>query len=92
MTQTKKEIFRADYQPPNYWVRWVDLAFLVEQDYTLVSARILFKRNRAIMDNTLFLDGQYLSLQRLSIDGDEVAVDDLYLTDQIGRASCRERV
>ncbi|GAA4818457.1 aminopeptidase N [Marinicella pacifica] len=82
MTQTKKEIFRADYQPPNYWVRWVDLAFLVEQDHTLVSARILFKRNRAIMDNTLFLDGQHLSLQRLSIDGDEVAVDDLYLTDR----------
>ena len=81
MNQTKQEIKRADYQPPNYWVRWVDLAFLVEQDHTLVRARILFKRNAAVSDNTLFLHGEHLSLQRLSIDGREVAVDDLHITD-----------
>lgn len=82
MSQTKKEIFRRDYRPPNYWVRWVDLAFLVEQDHTLVRARILFKQNSANDDNSLFLHGHHLSLQRLSIDGNEVSADDLQLTEQ----------
>lgn len=81
MTHIKKEIFRKDYQPPNYWVRWVDLAFLVERDHTLVRARIVFKRNPAAADKTLFLHGRHLSLQRLSIDGQTVAVDDLHMTD-----------
>ncbi|KAA3641449.1 MAG: aminopeptidase N [Proteobacteria bacterium] len=82
MSQTKKEILRSDYQPPNYWVRWVDLAFLVEHDHTLVRARILFKQNSEASDSNLFLDGRHLSLQRLSIDGDEVSVDDLHLSDE----------
>jgi aminopeptidase N len=82
MSQTKKEIFRADYQPPNYWVRWVDLAFLVQQDHTLVRARILFKKNSASKNNDLFLHGHHLSLQRLTIDDEEVSVDDLHFTDE----------
>ena len=82
MRQTKQEIFRRDYRPSNYWVRWVDLAFLVEQDHTLVRTRILFKQNTEATDNSLFLHGSHLSLQRLSIDGREVPVDDLHLTDE----------
>lgn len=82
MSQTKKEIFRKDYRPPNYWVRWVDLAFLVEQDHTLVRARILFKQNNINDDNNLFLHGHHLSLQRLSIDDKEILADDLDLTEE----------
>ncbi len=82
MSQTKQKIFRKDYQPPNYWVRWVDLAFLVEQDHTLVRARILFKQNKVAENNSLFLHGHQLSLQRLTIDGHDVSVDDLQLTDE----------
>ncbi len=80
MSQTKKEISRHDYQPPNFWVRWVDLAFMVRADHTVVKARILFKHNPATSARNLFLNGEQLSLQKLSIDGQPLALDDYEIT------------
>jgi len=72
MNPSKQVIYRKDYQPPHYWVRSVDLAFLVNQQDTIVKARMVFEQNHEASGNDLFLNGVDLDLIHLAIDGTEL--------------------
>ncbi|VAW48069.1 hypothetical protein MNBD_GAMMA02-808, partial [hydrothermal vent metagenome] len=69
MSSQKQIIYRKDYQAPNYLVKSVDLAFLVEPGYTLVKARIRMKQNDQAQGDDIFLNGVDLELKSIKIDG-----------------------
>ena len=63
---------RADYQRPGYRVPTIHLAFDLRDDATTVTARLTLERERS-GDDTLHLHGDALELQRLALDGRELA-------------------
>ena len=69
MNLQKQVIYRKDYQAPNYWIKSMDMAFMVESDHTLVKSRITFKKNNDFTANHLFLDGVDLELISIHVDG-----------------------
>lgn len=69
MSSQQQIIYRKDYQAPDYEIISVDLAFLVEKQFTLVKANIKFKKNDQSQSNNLFLNGVDLELKRIQIDG-----------------------
>jgi aminopeptidase N len=64
---------RADYRPPAFWIRQVDLAFDLDPASTLVSSTMRIERNRAIAHGPLRLHGQELALLHVRVDGAAVA-------------------
>ncbi|MCF6301473.1 MAG: aminopeptidase N, partial [Proteobacteria bacterium] len=62
-------IYRKDYQAPNYWVNSVELAFLIEPEYTIVKSNISFSKNTDSRDDELILDGVNLELIAIKLDG-----------------------
>ncbi len=81
MSSQKNIIYRKDYLAPNYWVKSVDLAFLVEPEHTLVKARIRMEKNELAQGNEVFLDGVDLELKSIQIDGTELADNSYELSD-----------
>ena len=66
-----KEKFRRDYTPTNYFVEQVNLLFQIFEDCTKVSSSLKVKRRDGAPENAPFqLDGEGLTLQSLSIDGE----------------------
>jgi aminopeptidase N len=82
MSVSKQIIHRKDYQQPAYWVRAVDLAFLVNQQDTLVKARMRFEKNQQVSSQDLYLDGVGLNLLKIAIDGRELTADEYTLSDR----------
>lgn len=74
MTSSKQVIYRKDYQQPSYWVQSVDLAFVVEADNTLVTARTHFVKNSNHSGHEMFLNG--VDLELLSIQVNQQKLDD----------------
>ncbi|TDR20845.1 aminopeptidase N [Marinicella litoralis] len=68
MSSSKEVIYRKDYQEPNYVVKSVDLAFVVEAESTLVTARIQFEVNPKQDKNELFLNGVDLELVSIELN------------------------
>lgn len=81
MSSQKQIIYRKNYQAPNYWIKSVDMAFMVESDYTIVKSRIIFKQNKELMANDLFLDGVNLELKSIHINGKELLVNEYELSE-----------
>lgn len=78
-------IYRKDYQQPHYWVNSINMALMIEPNFTFVKSRIQFSANQKSSDRTLELNGVDLELLRISIDGrklqtDEYCVDEETLT------------
>jgi len=82
MSASKQTIYRKDYRQPSYWVRSVDLAFLVNQQDTVVKARLVFERNPSAENNDLFLNGVDLTLLKISMDGTELTEDQYRVTSE----------
>ncbi|WP_223787027.1 aminopeptidase N [Marinicella meishanensis] len=80
MSAKKQVIHRRDYQAPNFWVKSVDLAFMVSPDHTLVKARINFSKNPDQPGRDLFLDGVDLTLESIAIDDEPLAEGDYELS------------
>lgn len=80
MTENKTTHHRKDYQPPNYWVQDVELAFLIEPDHTLVKSRINFYRREGGA-NQLSLNGVDLVLKRIKIN-DQTLSESAYQVDE----------
>ena len=66
-------IHRADYQPPAFWIRTVDLGFDLDPAKTLVTSRMKVERNRDVPHGPLRLHGEELTLLRVLIDGASVS-------------------
>ena len=69
MSEKKSVIYRKDYRPPDFWVKSVDLAFLIQPDHTEVKARMVMVKNHETTSHELFLDGVDLELKSIKIDG-----------------------
>ena len=66
-------IHRADYRPPAFWIRHVDLVFDLDPASTLVASTMRIERNRTVAHGPLRLHGQELTLLRVLVDGIAVA-------------------
>jgi len=82
MNPKKPIIYRKDYLGPNYSVQSVDLAFIVEPEFTVVKARINMRQNPQALSNDVFLNGVDLELKSIKINGNELDVDKYSLSDK----------
>jgi aminopeptidase N len=64
-----KVIYRADYQPPPYWIDSVDLTFDLDPAKTRVLNRMRVRRNPDVPPQPLRLDGEELNLARVLVAG-----------------------
>ena len=62
-------ILRADYQPPAFWIDSVDLSFDLDPAKTRVLNRMKLRRNPAVAEQALRLDGEELNLARVLVNG-----------------------
>ncbi len=62
-------IYRADYQPPPYWIDTVELVFDLDPAKTRVLNRMKVRRNPDLPRQPLRLDGEDLNLARVLVDG-----------------------
>ncbi|MEA2108514.1 MAG: aminopeptidase N [Pseudomonadota bacterium] len=66
-----KTIYRQDYQPPVFIIDQVDLTFDLAEENTVVTAKMMIRRNPNSNQPsaTLVLDGRELDLRSVSLDG-----------------------
>jgi len=64
-----KVIYRADYQPPAYWIDTVELCFDLDPAKTRVLNRMRLRRNPDVPAQPLRLDGEELNLARVLVNG-----------------------
>jgi aminopeptidase N len=81
-----QEIRLADYAPPAFLIDTVDLHFELDETATKVVARLALRRNPAApvlrsADRGLGLDGEALTLVRLTCDGSPLALGDFHETE-----------
>jgi aminopeptidase N len=74
-----REIRLADYAPPDFLIDTVDLRFDLDEAATTVVARLTVRRNPAApADAPLHLDGEALTLVRLTCNGEALAPGDYH--------------
>ena len=67
-------VHRADYAPPAYWIRHVDLTFDLDAAKTIVASRLTLQRNpSAPPQQPLKLNGEGLNLLRVMSGSDSVS-------------------
>jgi aminopeptidase N len=65
---------RANYAPPPYWIREVELSFDLDPAKTLVTSRLHFERSAGTAAGTpLKLDGDAITLLRIQCHGESLA-------------------
>jgi len=64
-----KVIYRADYQPPAFWIDTVELVFDLDPAKTRVLNRMRLRRNPDVPPQALRLDGEELNLARVLVGG-----------------------
>jgi aminopeptidase N len=72
-----RETRLADYRPPAFLVDTVELAFELDEAATRVRSRLVLRRNPASneRDAPLALDGEALSLLRISLNGEDLGAN-----------------
>ncbi len=72
MSETPQTIYLKDYQPPHYLIPTVDLHFDLQEESTMVTAKLQVRRNPDSSANTseLFLNGKKLELVSIKRDGE----------------------
>jgi len=81
-SESNQVIYRKDYTQPNYWVDSVNLALMIEPDFTLVKSKIVFKQNHDIGENTLILNGVDIELLSVVIDGKKLSSEAYIIDDE----------
>src|SRR6056297_2628617 len=77
-----KTIFLSEYQAPAYTISHTELHFELFDDYSLVHARLHFRRSPDVpQDAQLALNGQELELVSLAVDGKSLESERYELTD-----------
>src|SRR5205085_7446018 len=66
---TSKVIYRADYQPPAFWIDAVELCFDLDPAKTRVLNRMRVRRNPDLPAQPLRLGGEELNLARVLVGG-----------------------
>ncbi len=71
---TAAVIHRADYAPPAYWIRRVELSFDLDPAKTIVASKLHIERNPAAASGMpLKLHGEELNLMRVMANGEGVS-------------------
>ncbi len=79
---SSQEIRLADYAPPAFLIDTVDLTFELDEAATKVVSRLALRRNPAAQNGAgLHLDGEALTLVRLTRDGSRLAEGDYHETE-----------
>ncbi len=83
-TDTPRPILLKDYRPPNYLIDHVDLDVSLAPERTRVAARLQLRPNPAYDGDAgaLRLDGELIELERLSLDGRQLAAREYTKTDK----------
>jgi aminopeptidase N len=82
--EAPRPVLLADYTPPAYFISKVDLSIALDPTRTRVKARSKVNRNpKSTAPRGLRLDGEFLELESLAIDGKELAVS-AYALDEAG--------
>ena len=71
--------YRKDYVAPHYRLATTDLEFTLDPTQTIVRAKLAFADY--VTRKALVLNGQYMTLQEIKIDGKSLAPADYELTD-----------
>ncbi len=81
---TPRETRLSDYRPPAFLVDTVDLAFELDEAATRVSSRLAVRRNPASADASapLSLDGEALTLLRVTLNGEELGANRYRIEDE----------
>ena len=66
-------IRRADYAPPPYWIRQVELTFDLDPAKTIVASKLHIERAAGTTDQPLRLHGEGLNLLRVMAGGESVS-------------------
>ena len=75
--------YLKDYRPPNYLIDTTDLKFELDDESTLVSSKLSFRRNPDVKgwnSPALVLDGQELELLAVTLDGEPLSDADYALS------------
>jgi aminopeptidase N len=64
-----KVVYRADYQPPAFWIDTVELCFDLDPAKTRVLNKMRLRRNPDVLPQPLRLDGEELNLARVLVGG-----------------------
>ncbi len=74
-TEKPQAVFREDYSPPDYWIDTVDLAFDLDEEETLVRARLEIRRSQDLKGDAppLILVGEELECLGVWLDGEALA-------------------
>lgn len=72
--------YRKDYQAPHYRLPTTELDFKLDPTDTIVKARLTFKEYDT--SRPLVLNGQYMELSEIRLNGDVLSRDDYALTDK----------
>ncbi|MCF7852775.1 MAG: aminopeptidase N [Simkaniaceae bacterium] len=65
--------YLADYKPPIYFIKEVELTFELEEERTIVESRMKLHRNREVQEDRCFvLNGKKLELLNIAIDGENL--------------------
>jgi len=78
--------YLKDYQPPAFLIETTDLHFDLHEEFALVTARLLFKRNQqpgAPKADNLILNGRQLHLEKLLLDNTQLLSAN-YILDEDG--------
>ncbi len=65
-------IYAKDYQQPAFYIDQTFLTFELHEGTTVVSSRLMMRKNPAFSVGELILDGQDLELRSIKIDGVEI--------------------
>jgi len=79
----EQSVFLKDYCEPDYWVKKVDLSFLLAPTETVIVSKLAIERNKtSVTDEPLILDGDDLQLVSVSVNGKALGDDDYTVTPQ----------
>jgi aminopeptidase N len=83
-TDTPRPILLKDYRPPNYLIDHVDLDVSLAPERTRVQARLQMRPNPACDGHAgaLRLDGEMIELDRICLDGSELAPSAYTISDK----------
>lgn len=79
--QNEKVTFAKDYCPPAFLVDRTFLRFDLADEATQVSSRLHMRRNPMVKVDTIVLDGQFLQLESVRLDGRELSAAE-YMLDE----------
>ncbi len=81
--ETPRPVLLADYRPPDFLIDHVDLDISLDPSRTRVAAKLRVRRNpkAANIASKLTLDGEYLELERIALNGIELKPKDYTTND-----------